>query len=136
MNTVEKIARIIDPETFDLIEHYNGLETCAGPGSEESTFRAYPQLKEARDLAFKKAGEIAMLGAPVPGTGGVIRNLERMKVLEDGTGIGVIAYADESELITDLALTYVGGDSKLAVDKLEELKKEFIGKPISDWARL
>jgi hypothetical protein len=58
MNRRDEVARIIDPETFDLIEHYNALPCGSG---EESTFRAYPQLKERRDTAYAKADAILAL---------------------------------------------------------------------------
>lgn len=57
MTREEQIARIIDPLTFELIEHYNSLMD----GSEEKTFRGYPQLNEYRDLALSKAREILAL---------------------------------------------------------------------------
>lgn len=60
--TREEIARAIDPQTFDLIEHYNGIDNKPkGEAPEVSTFRAYPSLRENRDLAFAKADAIRAL---------------------------------------------------------------------------
>lgn len=59
----EAIARIVDPQTFDLIEHYNGLsykdaENMTLEQREAATFKAYPQLLERRDEALAKADAI------------------------------------------------------------------------------
>lgn len=53
------LARIIDPQAFELIEHYSSLGKPFGePYDEEGTFKAYPQLRKDRDLAFEKAADV------------------------------------------------------------------------------
>jgi len=62
----EAVARIVDPETFDHIEYYTGIDRRDGLSAAErepSVFKAYPQLKDARDAAFAKADAILALRA-------------------------------------------------------------------------
>lgn len=60
------IARLVDPQTFDLIASYTGIDRGDGltPAERESAvFGAYPKLKEDRDTAFAKADTIIALRA-------------------------------------------------------------------------
>jgi len=60
------IARLVDPQTFDLIASYTGIDRGDGltPAERESAvFWAYPKLKEDRDTAFAKADTIIALRA-------------------------------------------------------------------------
>jgi hypothetical protein len=63
----EKVARIVDPETFALIAHYTGIERFdrLSPAERESAvFKAYPDLKAARDEAFADADAILAALSP------------------------------------------------------------------------
>lgn len=60
----QAIARIIDPQTFDLIASYVGIDRGDGMTPEQrepSVFRAYPKLKGDREIAFAKADAIIAL---------------------------------------------------------------------------
>nr|WP_314430017.1 hypothetical protein [uncultured Brevundimonas sp.] len=63
----EAIARIVDPQVFDLIASYVGIDRGDGltPDQREpSVFKAYPTLKEDRERALAKADAILALRAP------------------------------------------------------------------------
>ena len=63
----EKVARIVDPETFALIAHYTGIERFDGlsPAEREpAVFKAYPDLKAARDAAYADADAILAALSP------------------------------------------------------------------------
>lgn len=63
----EKVARIVDPETFALIAHYTGIDRFDGlsPAEREpSVFKAYPDLKTARDAAYADADAILAALSP------------------------------------------------------------------------
>lgn len=60
----EQIARIIDREAFDLIEHYRGIPAVIGLDQaerDERTFKAYPGLRKQREAAYQKADAIMAL---------------------------------------------------------------------------
>lgn len=86
----EKVARIVDPETFALIAHYTGIERFDGlsPAEREpSVFKAYPDLKTARDAAYADADAIlAALSPEAP-------------ALEGVEWFGVTGAADETEAL-------------------------------------
>jgi hypothetical protein len=64
----ERVARIISPQTFELIEHYDGL-LQSKPGD---AFKAYPSLRTQRDEALAKADAILAL-----------QQVERTEVADD-----------------------------------------------------
>lgn len=60
----EKVARILDPQTFELIAHYTGIDRGDGLTPEQrepEVFKGYPSLKAQRDDAYAKADQIAAL---------------------------------------------------------------------------
>lgn len=62
----EAVARVIDPGTFELIDHYTGIERfddLTPEQREPGVFKGYPSLEANRSVARSKAEAILSIPA-------------------------------------------------------------------------